>query len=508
YEFHKNASALDVLRATEGLKEEEGLEREFIIAGRIISLRGMGKISFAHLQDFTARIQLFVDETTLKERELASFKKLSVGDVVGVHGKPFRTKRGEITLRVSSLETLAKAIRPLPEKWHGLEDPELKYRMRYVDLISDPTVKETFVKRSAVLESMRKNLSSQGFIEVETPMMQPIPGGAAARPFATYHNELGMNLYLRIAPELYLKRLIVGGFEKVFEINRNFRNEGIDLTHNPEFTMLELYWAHVDYEKIMKLTEEVIEKAAIEVLGSAELAYQGKKISLKAPFKRLSMTQACRELGGVDVEKLSQEQLLQVLKENKADAKLDHRWGALVLRVFDELAQPKIVQPTFVVDYPIETSYLVKKKRGNEKFTERAELFIDGKEFANIYSELTDPVEQRQRFEDQQRLREKGDVEAQAFDEDFLKALEYGMPPTGGLGIGVDRLVMLLADKASIRDVILFPHLRPEKGRSEEEKQRKKELLAGHKAAEKDADSELREVTTPFEPKTRQSRKK
>ena len=482
YEYKRTHNSSETLKLCEKLKPEESDEKHSIsLAGRLVTLRTHGKLNFADLQDFYGKIQLYIQTEKLGEKDLLVFKKLSAGDIVGVKGNPCRTKTGQESVLVTSIEILAKALRPLPEKWHGLEDPELRYRMRYVDLISNPQVKEVFLKRSKILRAMRDYLEDKGFIEVETPMMQPIPGGAVARPFETFHNELGMNMFMRIAPELYLKRLSVGGFEKIFEINRNFRNEGIDLTHNPEFTMLELYQAFVDYEDIMSLTEEVMAHAAKEVLGTTKITYQGLEVDLKPPFKRLSMVQAIKEFCGIDVEKMKESELLDYLKKNKVEPKTDKRWGALVERIFSEVAQPKIVQPTFVIDYPVEVSYLVKKKRGNPKFTERFELFILGNEYGNAYSELTDPVEQRKRFEDQLKMREGGDVEAQAFDEDFLRALEHGMPPTGGLGIGIDRFVMLLTDSASIRDVIFFPTLRPAKGRTEEEKKKKEEVLKKQK---------------------------
>ena len=481
YEYERSHNASEALKLCEKLKPEETDEKHTTtLAGRLVTLRTHGKLNFADLQDFSGKIQLYIQTDKLSEKDLLVFKKTAAGDIVGVKGHPCRTKTGQESVLVTNWEMLSKAIRPLPEKWHGLENPELRYRMRYVDLISNPQVKEVFTKRSAILRSMRDYLEDKGFIEVETPMMQPIPGGATAKPFITFHNELGMNMFMRVAPELYLKRLSVGGFEKIFEINRNFRNEGIDLTHNPEFTMLELYEAFVDYEDIMELTEGIISNAAKKVLGNTKITYQGKEIDLSPPFKRLTVVQAIKDLAGMDVEKMSAEEIIDLLRKNKIEVKKDTRWGALIMQVFDDFAQPKIVQPTFIIDYPVEVSYLVKKKRGDPRFTERFELFINGNEYGNAYSELTDPIEQRARFEDQAKLREKGDDEAQTFDEDFIRALEHGMPPTGGLGIGIDRLVMLLTDSASIRDVIFFPTLRPEKGRTEEEKKKKEEITKKH----------------------------
>ncbi|HHV71449.1 MAG TPA: lysine--tRNA ligase [Clostridia bacterium] len=456
--FERTHSAQEVLDQFETLENTE-----VAIAGRIMTLRVHGKASFAHLQDETGRIQIYAQISELGEEEYKDFQKLDIGDLLGVRGQVFRTRRGEITVAGKEIILLAKALRPLPEKWHGLKDVELRYRQRYVDLIVNPEVKQIFITRSKVIRAARKFLDERGFLEVETPMLHPIAGGAAARPFVTYHNTLDMNLYLRIAPELYLKRLIVGGFEQVYEINRCFRNEGISVKHNPEFTSLELYKAYADYHDIMALTEELISSIASEVLGTTKINYQGNEIDLTPPWQRITMLDAIKKYTGLDLTNLNS---LEEAKEIavrlgiKIEEK-DFTIGKLINEAFEKFVEPELIQPTFVIDYPVEVSPLAKRKKEDSRYTERFELFIAGREIANAFSELNDPIDQKERFVKQMEQREQGDDEAHMMDEDYIRALEYGLPPTGGLGIGIDRLIMLLTDAYSIREVILFPHMRP-----------------------------------------------
>lgn len=432
------------------------------LAGRIMAKRGHGKASFAHIQDSTGRIQIYARLNDIGAEAYELFGKLDIGDIIGVEGTIFKTRMGEITVAVEKLELLSKSLRPLPEKWHGLKDVELRYRQRYVDLIVNPDVKNTFVARSRIIHAIRNFLEQRGFLEVETPMMHPIAGGAAARPFITYHNTLEMNLFLRIAPELYLKRLLVGGFEKVYEINRNFRNEGISTKHNPEFTMLELYQAYADYHDMMSLTEEMISTVANEVLGSTTVQYEGVDINLAAPWTRLPMLEAVKQYSGLDFATISTPQeACQAAKGLGLDVKAEDSWGDILNTVFEEVVEPKLIQPTFITDYPIEISPLAKKIPERPGLTYRFELFIYGREMANAFSELNDPIDQKARFQRQVEKRSAGDDEAHMMDEDYINALEYGMPPAGGLGIGIDRLVMLLTDSSSIRDVILFPLMKP-----------------------------------------------
>lgn len=388
---------------------------------------------------------------------------------MGVQGKVFRTQRGEITIKLKQFTLLAKSLHPLPEKWHGLQDKELRYRERHLDLIVNQDVKAVFLKRSKMIQAIRKFLHDQGFLEVETPVLHPMAGGATARPFKTFHQALDMELFLRIALELHLKRLLIGGFEKVFEIGRVFRNEGISYKHNPEYTLLELYQAYVDYESMMTLTESLFATVAEQILGTTQFTYQGNPIDLTPPWRRLTLEEAVEQELGIKLSATSDTQLENRVKEKGGEYQPGMGRGWLVNYLYDECVEPKLLQPTFIVDYPIETSPLAKKKRGNPKLVERFELIIAGMEFANAFSELNDPLDQRARFEDQMRAREAGDEEAQQLDEDFLKALEYGMPPAGGLGMGIDRMVMLLTDSHSIRDVILFPHMRPQVRTSAEE---------------------------------------
>lgn len=436
-------------------------EQDVRIAGRIMSLRGHGKTAFSHLADVTGRIQLYFRQDVLGEETYSLFRLTDIGDIIGVTGTVFRTQKGEISVRVNEFEILSKSLRPLPEKWHGLKDVELRYRQRYLDLIVNPDVMRTFMLRSKIVKSLRTILDEQGFLEVETPMMHPIAGGAAARPFVTYHNALDMNLYLRIAPELYLKRLIVGGFDKVYELGRVFRNEGISIKHNPEFTIMELYQAYADYQDIMKLTEELISGVAQAVLGTMKLTYQGQDIDLTPPWNRLTMVDAIKQYAQVDFAAVN------TLEEARAIAdKLNVHYekkmgiGGILNAVFEAVAEEHLVQPTFIIGHPTEISPLAKRNKENPEATDRFEAFIFGREIANGFSELNDPIDQKGRFLDQVSARESGDDEAHMMDEDYITALEYGLPPTGGLGIGIDRLVMFLTDRYSIRDVLLFPHMR------------------------------------------------
>ena len=448
----------------EGIKENyadyEG--KEVSLAGRMVSKRIMGKASFAHLLDCTGSIQLYVSRDDLGEESYAAFKKTDIGDIIGVKGIVFTTRMGEISVHCKSVELLSKSLLPLPEKYHGLKDTDLRYRQRYVDLIANPEVKKTFVARSRIISGIRAYLDAQGFIEVETPILNTIAGGASARPFITHHNTLDIDMYMRIAPELYLKRLIVGGFEKVYELGRMFRNEGMDTRHNPEFTMIEMYQAYTDFHGMMDLTENIFGYIADTVIGSRKITYQGEEIDLSSPWKRITMIDAVREYVGIDFE------ATEDMKELKAQAKKagvefddDITWGKLLYECFDQKVEDKLVQPTFVYDYPVDVSPLAKRKPTDKRMTERFEFFITGKEFGNAFSELNDPIDQKERFMAQVREREKGDDEAQMMDEDYVNALMYGMPPTGGLGIGVDRMVMLFTDAASIRDVLLFPTMKP-----------------------------------------------
>lgn len=446
------------------------------LAGRIMSVRDMGKASFAELQDSQGRIQLYVRKDDLaKDGDTALYdtvwkKLLDIGDFIGVRGFVFRTKLGEISVHVKELTFLGKALRPLPvvkeadgHQYDAVTDPEFKYRQRYADLVINPSIKETFVKRTKLINSLRQFLNNQGALEVDTPVLQSIPGGAAARPFITHHNALDVPFYLRIANELYLKRLIVGGFDWVYEFSRNFRNEGMDRTHNPEFTILEFYTAYKDYLWMMNITEQLLERAAFDVTGGVEVSVGDKTISFKAPFKRITIYEAIQEHTGTDVSSLDEEGLREVCKALQIDIAPNIGRGKLVDEIFSAACEHHYVQPTFIIDYPVEMSPLTKKHRSKLGLVERFELIINGKEIANAYSELNDPIDQRERFEDQIKLMERGDEEAMFIDYDFLRALEYGMPPTSGIGFGIDRLCMLLTNQPSIQDVLLFPQMRPEK---------------------------------------------
>ncbi|HHZ18967.1 MAG TPA: lysine--tRNA ligase [Firmicutes bacterium] len=432
------------------------------VAGRLMSLRDMGKASFAHLQDHAGRIQVYAKIDVLGEKGYSDFLRLDLGDIIGVTGTVFRTKRGEITIQVHSFQLLSKSLRPLPEKWHGLRDVELRYRQRYVDLIANPEVAETFRARAKIIKAIREELDSRNFLEVETPILSVIAGGGHARPFLTHHNTLDMELTLRIALELYHKRLIVGGLDRVYEIGRCFRNEGMDTRHNPEFTLLELYQAYADYNDMMDLAERLIAKACEAANGSLKVTFQGQEIDFTPPWPRLSMIEAIQKYAGVDwLAVKSDEDALALGKKLGLDMKGKTTKGMVLDELISEFVEPKLIQPTFLKDYPVEISPLAKRMADNPELTYRFELFINGWECANAFTELNDPIDQRERFMEQAREKAKGNEEAMVWDEDFLVALEYGMPPTGGMGIGIDRLIMLLTDSPSIRDVILFPLMRP-----------------------------------------------
>ncbi|HNX92285.1 MAG TPA: lysine--tRNA ligase [Syntrophomonas sp.] len=431
------------------------------VAGRIMSKRRHGKAGFANLQDLSGIIQLYFKKDDLGEERYEWFKKLDIGDILGIKGYVFRTQKGEITIHVEDMEYLSKSLNPLPEKWHGLKDVEMRYRQRYVDLIVNPDSRAVFIKRSRIVKEIRNYLDARGFLEVETPMMQPIAGGAAARPFITHHNTLDMNLYLRIAPELYLKRLIVGGLEKVYEINRSFRNEGIDTRHNPEFTMLELYQAYADYQVMMELTENMVAEVLQKVNGSMQVEFEGVTLDFTPPWHRVTMLDAIKKYAGVDFKGITSDVEAQAAAA-KLGLKVDARSsrGEIINEVFEEFVEEKLIQPTFVYGHPVEISPLAKRNAQYPEFTDRFEVFIMQREIANAFSELNDPLDQKERFLKQVEKRAGGDSEAHMMDEDYINALEYGMPPAGGLGIGIDRLVMLMTDSSSIRDVILFPTLR------------------------------------------------
>jgi lysyl-tRNA synthetase class 2 len=457
-DFRKGDSAA-ALHARHGDKTKEDLEQHnpasaVVVAGRMMLKRVMGKASFATLQDGTGRIQIYVVNELGNYEE---FKHWDLGDIVGVEGRLFKTMKGELTVHATKIRLLAKALRPLPEKFHGLADQETRYRQRYLDLVVNPEVRNIFLKRSEVIQAMRDVLRGEGYLEVETPMMQPIPGGAAARPFKTHHNALDMDLFLRIAPELYLKRLVVGGIERVFEINRNFRNEGISTRHNPEFTMLEWYCAYQDWNYMMDLTERLVRAAA----GTDVVTYQNKQIEIGKPFARLSIPEAIRRQG-ITGDLRDRGFLSKKLDALGVEHGGEHGWGSLQLMLFEALAEKHLIQPTFITEFPAEVSPLARRRDSDPDLADRFELFIDAKEIANGFSELNDPEDQAERFRDQARKKEAGDQEAMYYDADYVRALEYGLPPTAGAGLGIDRLVMLLTDSPSIRDVILFPHMRPE----------------------------------------------
>ena len=465
-DFGRKDLAAD-LHAAHGAKSNEELEAEAVrvaLAGRMLFKRVMGKASFASIQDMSGRMQLYISNDRTGAEVHAAFKHWDLGDILAAEGTLFKTKTGELSVHVTGLRLLTKSLRPLPEKFHGLTDQEQRYRQRYVDLITNPEARRVFSVRSRVIQAIRAFMVGKGYLEVETPMMHPIPGGAAAKPFATHHNALDMQLFLRIAPELYLKRLVVGGYEKVFEINRNFRNEGISTRHNPEFTMIEFYEAYRDYRYLMDYTEELLRTVAQEVLGSTSLPYGEHMVDLGKPFERLTVVQAIRKYHPQisEAELADREYLTHALKKLGADVSRAHGLGSLQLMLFEETTEVLLIQPTFIIDYPAEVSPLARRNDANPEITDRFELYITGREMANGFSELNDPEDQAARFAEQAKQKEAGDEEAMYYDADYIRALEYGLPPTAGEGIGIDRLVMLFTNSASIRDVILFPHMRPE----------------------------------------------
>lgn len=445
----------------ENYEELEG--KDVTVAGRLMAKRIMGKASFCHIQDGEGKIQSYVSINELGEDSYKHFKEDDIGDIIGITGFVFKTKTGEISIHAKEVTLLSKSLRPLPEKFHGLKDTDLRYRQRYVDLIMNPEVKDTFLKRIEILKEIKNILNEKGYLEVETPILNTIAGGAAARPFITHHNTLDMDMYLRIANELYLKRLIVGGFDKVYEMGRMFRNEGMDIKHNPEFTNIELYSAYEDYNDMMDITEEIISKVALKVLGTTKITYQGTEIDLTPSWKRISMIDSIKEVTGVDFNTIETDEEAKKAAE-ELHVELDElklTRGEIINQVFEAKVEETLIQPTFIYDYPVEVSPLTKRKPSDPRLTERFEVFIGAREYGNAYSELNDPIDQYERFKKQVEARDAGDEEANMMDEDFINALEYGMPPTGGLGIGVDRLVMLLTDSASIRDVLLFPTMKP-----------------------------------------------
>lgn len=444
---------------------EELVGKQVIVAGRLMSKRVHGKAGFSDIHDRYGKIQLYIKIDDVGEEKLKEYKSFDIGDFLTITGTPFVTKTGEISLHIVGFKLIAKSLKPLPEKWHGLKDPDLRYRQREVDIIMNPEVKETFMKRIKIIRYIREFLDNKGFLEVETPILAPIAGGAAARPFMTHHNTLDIDMYLRIATELYLKRLIVAGFEKVYDMGKNFRNEGMDVRHNPEFTMIELYEAYADYNDMMEITENMIAYVCEKIHGTTKVNYQGTEIDFTPPWRRITMVEAVKEYSGVDFELIStNEEAQKVAKEKHLEFKKDLEdctKADILNALFEEYAEEHLIEPTFLCDYPVEISPLTKKKRGNDEFTERFEGFVFGREVCNAYSELNDPVVQRERFMQQAKERELGDDEAYLLDEEFMSALETGMPPTGGLGIGIDRIVMFLTDASSIRDVILFPTMKP-----------------------------------------------
>lgn len=462
-DFKPTATCDGVIKEFGGLGKEEleAANNTVSIAGRIMAKRDFGKASFIQLQDRTGKLQAYLRKDILGDDTFSFFKRCDVGDILGIEGRLFRTKTDELTVEATTMKILAKGLSPLPEKWHGLKDVEARYRQRYLDIMVNPQVKEVFLKRSRIIRFIRNFLTSNDFVEVETPMLQPLPGGAAARPFITHHNALDMELYLRIAPELYLKRLLVSGMERVFEINRNFRNEGISTRHNPEFTMLEFYQAYATFDDLMSLTEEMISKLIQEIHGSMSIEYQGMVLDFTPPWERITVRDAILRYSNATTDVFTdKEKALALARKLGLEIPEDFSHGKVILEIFEKTAEPEFIQPTFITHYPLEVSPLARKNEDDPMVVDRFELLIMGNEIANAFSELNDPVDQRERFLQQIREREAGDTEAHLMDEDFLKALEYGMPPAAGEGIGIDRLVMILTDSPSIRDVILFPQLR------------------------------------------------
>lgn len=463
-DYRPEHTSADIFAAYGDTQTIEDDPRVFTLAGRIIARRSFGKAAFIKLQDRKGRVQLYVKKDAIGDAAFEAFDTFDIGDIVGATGIPFRTKTGELSLHVTAIRLLTKSLLPLPEKFHGLTDVETRYRQRYVDLIVNPEVRDVFVKRSRIINLIRAFMMSRDFLEVETPMMQPIPGGATARPFVTHHNALDMELFMRIAPELYLKRLVVGGFDRVFEINRNFRNEGISIRHNPEFTMMEFYQAYATFEDLIEFTEELLCHVAQELFGSLVFPCQGEMISFQRPWKRLTVKEAILEYGDIDARSLADRDLAFAYAQRLGlDPSPEIGYGKLITEIFEEVAESRLIQPTFITAYPTEVSPLSRKSDQDPDIVDRFELFCVGREMANAFSELNDPQDQKERFLAQVAEKAKGDEEAHYMDEDYIRALEYGMPPTAGEGIGIDRLVMLLTDSPSIRDVILFPQLRKEK---------------------------------------------
>ena len=460
HSFNRTYKIKDLIEENKDLQVGECGKEKASVAGRLMALRTHGKAIFANIEDVSGRIQIYIKSNKVGEDAFKLFSKIGVGDILGVSGLIFRTRTGEVTVFVEEFSLLCKSVRSLPEKWHGLKDVEVRYRKRYLDLIVNPSVREIFIKRSKVVQSIRNFLDNRGFLEVQTPIMQPIPGGATARPFITHHNTLHRDLYLRIATELYLKRLIVGGLEKVYELGCDFRNEGISTKHNPEFTMLELYEAYGDYYSMMTITEELIIYVIKNVFGSLEVEYQGNKINFTPPWKRISMCKVIEEVSGINIEKILQKDFDKIIKKHGLNIKGKINRGEITNELFEKYVEPTLIQPTFIFDYPLEISPLSKQKKDNPGLVERFELFVNSMELANAFTELNDPAEQKRRFEEQVAKRKAGDMESHFMDEDYIEALEYGMPPTGGLGIGIDRLMMLLTNSDSIKEVILFPQLK------------------------------------------------
>ncbi len=459
YKYDKDTESKQVFDNFEKL---ENSGKELKLAGRMMTVRVMGKASFCHIQDESGQIQLYVRRDEIGDEQYKLFKLLDIGDIIGVRGTAFRTKKGEISIKTDEITLLSKSLRPLPEKWHGLKDVETRYRQRYLDLIANPEIRELFKKRSRLIRAMRDFLDDEGFLEVETPVLQPLYGGASARPFVTHHNALDRELFLRIADELYLKRLIIGGYEKVYEVCKDFRNEGIDRYHNPEFTMIEFYMAYADYHDVMKLIKRMLLKVAVDVFGTTEYEFAGNKFNLDSEWKTLPILDSIKQYTGIDAANLDDDQLIAKCDELGIEIEKTRGRPKILDDIFTEKVQPHLIQPTFITDHPLEMSPLAKIHRENKNLTERFELFIAGSEVCNAFSELNDPDDQRFRFVEQQKYSKLGDDEAQLLDEDFLRAMDHGMPPTGGLGIGIDRLFMLLTGNTNIREVILFPQLKPE----------------------------------------------
>lgn len=461
YKVERTHSSAQIVK---GFEELEG--KEVKVAGRLMSKRGQGKVLFSDIHDRDGKLQLFVKIDAVGEEALKEFKSLDLGDWIAATGTVFKTKTGEVSVKVTSFQLICKSLKPLPEKFHGLKDPDLRYRQREVDIITNPEVKTTFLKRAQIIKGIRNFLDNKGYIEVDTPILGSIAGGAAARPFITHHNTLDIDMYLRIATELHLKRCIVAGFEKVYEMGRIFRNEGMSVRHNPEFTSIELYEAYADYNDMMELTESMVAEVCTLVNGTTKVTYEGTEIDFKPPWRRLTMVDAVKEFAGVDFNSISSdEEAQEIAKKHNLEFPKELQYvskGEVLNALFEEFGESKLIQPTFIIDYPSENSPLTKKKRGNADFTERFEGFVYGRELCNAYSELNDPIVQRERFEQQAKQRDLGDDEAYVIDEEFMSALETGMPPTGGLGIGIDRLIMFLTDSSSIKDVILFPTMKPQ----------------------------------------------